>query len=205
MEINQNFVSLRKYSKDPKAIYDLLDAGIKQQTSVYRLAADSKLKELKASNLQSLISEHPNKVELVVGHTGLPGLIPNTKKISLGVYGILDTLSSFDCWMEGSEIERILKLPQVTSASIDIEKSTMLKIMLGMARAAYGYDPSLKKNAATGSNKGSIKYDLEKYGLSIDEETIRKYLKEAAQTHMSGLQGLPKKSRNTNYEVNEAK
>ncbi len=187
MEINQDYVSLRNYSKDSRAIYILLEAGIKKQASVYRLTLDSKLKELKPSNLQSLVSNHPNKVELVIEHTELPGLKPNTKQIGWGVYGVFETLSSLDCWMEESEIEQILKPPQVTSASIEIEKSTMLKMILGMAIAAYDYKPGIEKNGFTGGKKGSIAYDLEKFGFNIDKGTVRKYLKKAARMHNNGL------------------
>lgn len=38
---------------------------------------------------------------------------------------------------------------------------------------------------ATGSNKGSIKADLQRFGLSIDEDTVRKYLNEAAAMYPS--------------------
>ncbi|MGQ3890718.1 hypothetical protein [Legionella sp. CNM-4043-24] len=61
----------------------------------------------------------------------------------------------------------------------ETERKTMLKIILGMAIHAYSYDPSSKRNAATGSNKNSISSALQSLGLDISEDTIRKYLDEA--------------------------
>jgi hypothetical protein len=63
----------------------------------------------------------------------------------------------------------------------ETERNTMLKLILGMAIDAYKYDPGKTRNTATGNNNGSIKTGLEKLGLSLDEKTISKYLKEAAE------------------------
>jgi hypothetical protein len=60
------------------------------------------------------------------------------------------------------------------------ERTTMLKLILGMAIDAYQYDPQSSRNKATGANKGSIHAALSLHGLSVDEDTIRKYLTEAA-------------------------
>jgi hypothetical protein len=60
------------------------------------------------------------------------------------------------------------------------ERSKMLAVILGMAMDKYGYDPQKDRNEATGENNGSIKAALDKYGLTVDVDTIRKYLKEAA-------------------------
>lgn len=60
------------------------------------------------------------------------------------------------------------------------ERVKMLAVILGMALDAYGYTPGANKNAATGGNHGSIQAALEKHGLTVDQDTIRKYLTEAA-------------------------
>ena len=64
---------------------------------------------------------------------------------------------------------------------LSAERGSLLKLVYGMAIKSYGYDPEKTKNPATGTNRGSIAADLEQLGLSIDDETIRKYLKEAEQ------------------------
>lgn len=58
------------------------------------------------------------------------------------------------------------------------ERNQLLKMVLGMALDSYGYQPKAKKNEATGQIVG----DLAKYGIGIDADTVRKYLKEAAET-----------------------
>lgn len=60
------------------------------------------------------------------------------------------------------------------------EKASFQKMLLGMAIAKYGYVPG-KKNSCTGANNTSIHYDLSNLGIHIDEDTIRKHLKDAAQ------------------------
>lgn len=53
------------------------------------------------------------------------------------------------------------------------EKESMLKIIAVMARGGYGHDPNQKKSPTV----GTIHEDALKYGVSLDEDTIRKYLK----------------------------
>lgn len=57
------------------------------------------------------------------------------------------------------------------------ERNTCLKLIIGMAVNGYGYDPT-----ATRSDKPSeVASDLHKLGLSIDPDTVRKWLKEGAE------------------------
>ncbi|MEQ1637651.1 MAG: hypothetical protein ABL903_13250 [Methylococcales bacterium] len=73
------------------------------------------------------------------------------------------------------------ELKEITPTELkETERNTMLKLIIGMAIDAYGYDPNNNRNTATGGNKGSIKAGLEKVGLSADEKTIKKYLDDAA-------------------------
>lgn len=57
------------------------------------------------------------------------------------------------------------------------ERDSMLRIIIGMAVGGYGYDPTASKSAATKEIAG----DVHARGLSIDEDTVRKYLMEARQ------------------------
>jgi hypothetical protein len=56
------------------------------------------------------------------------------------------------------------------------ERETLLKMIIGMAVDAYGYDPQ----ASRSSIPGEIAGHLAGRGISIDEDTVRKWLKEAA-------------------------
>lgn len=57
------------------------------------------------------------------------------------------------------------------------ERDSLLKLAIGMAMAGYNYDPSSKRNSAT----SEIARDLTARGLGLDEDTVRKWLKTAAE------------------------
>ena len=58
----------------------------------------------------------------------------------------------------------------------DKVRDSLLRLVIGMAKANYGYDPEAKKNAAT----NRIQSDLALQGINMSDETIRKYLKQGA-------------------------
>ncbi|MFN3252310.1 hypothetical protein [Roseibium album] len=55
------------------------------------------------------------------------------------------------------------------------ERESLLKLVIGMAIGGYGYDPKASRT----STAKEIVSDLQQRGLSLDEDTVRKYLKEA--------------------------
>jgi hypothetical protein len=57
------------------------------------------------------------------------------------------------------------------------ERESFLKLIVGMAVEQYGYDPKSKRNEAT----AHIRSDLENCGISMDDETILKKLREASE------------------------
>ena len=57
------------------------------------------------------------------------------------------------------------------------EQETLLKMVAAMAMAYYGWDRDALRNTAT----GEIADDLEKVGVSLDPDTIRKWLRTAAE------------------------
>ena len=59
------------------------------------------------------------------------------------------------------------------------ERTSMLKLIIGMAINAYDYDPDKTRNAATGENSNGISSKLLTHGIKIDADTVRKYLTEA--------------------------
>ena len=58
------------------------------------------------------------------------------------------------------------------------ERNTLLKLVIGMAIKGYLYDPMALKSATL----KEIVDDLAELGIAIDNGTVRKYLKEAANT-----------------------
>lgn len=81
-----------------------------------------------------------------------------------------DNLSPFINALPGDESEDLLK---------ESERESLLKMVLGMAVAKYGFDPRRSENDATGKNKEAIWGDLDSLGIAVDPKTIRKHLKEA--------------------------
>jgi len=61
------------------------------------------------------------------------------------------------------------------------ERESLLKLVIGMATAYHGYDPSADRSEIP----GQIVSELDRVGLSIDIGTVRKFLKQ-------GLELLPK-------------
>jgi hypothetical protein len=59
------------------------------------------------------------------------------------------------------------------------ERRKMLTLIIGMAIDSYEYKIDGSRNNATGTNKNSISSRLETHGISITDDTIRKYLAEA--------------------------
>lgn len=57
------------------------------------------------------------------------------------------------------------------------ERETALKLIIGIAVDSYGYDPKAIRSPTAKEISG----DLAKHGISIDEDTVRKWLKEAAE------------------------
>lgn len=67
-------------------------------------------------------------------------------------------------------------LPEGEKPVSETERKSLYKLIFGMAAGRYKYDPSDKKSAAP----AAIKFDLNKNGLAMDEETILKWLRKAA-------------------------
>jgi hypothetical protein len=81
--------------------------------------------------------------------------------------------------VSADDVARLSKKETVKTTFTDNERNTMLRLIIGMAMDAYGYNPNSTRNDATGTNNKSIKAGLERKGINMDDETIRKYLKEA--------------------------
>jgi hypothetical protein len=59
------------------------------------------------------------------------------------------------------------------------ERGTLLRILYGMATQGYKYDPTCKRSAVP----SEIAADCEFAGCSVDADSVRKYLKEAANAY----------------------
>ena len=55
----------------------------------------------------------------------------------------------------------------------------MLKLIIGMAIDGYGYDRNNSRNSLTGGKSNGLSAKLQKHGITISDDTIRKYFKAA--------------------------
>lgn len=56
------------------------------------------------------------------------------------------------------------------------ERDTLLKLVIGMATKGYGFDPKVQRSTVI----PEIAVDLEAAGVTVTDDTVRKYLREAA-------------------------
>jgi hypothetical protein len=84
---------------------------------------------------------------------------------------------------EISRLENILDEKSNTKVNLlERERRTVLKLIITMAAAGYKYDYKSSRTQAASEIAG----DAHRLGLSIDEDTVRKWLKEAAELLASG-------------------
>lgn len=86
-----------------------------------------------------------------------------------------------------SEVERYETAHLVNASGEDKslgkrERDTLLKLILGMAIEGYKYNPEALKSETA----NEISTDLSKHQLNVSDETVRKYLKEAAKLFWPG-------------------
>ena len=85
-----------------------------------------------------------------------------------------------DFWgLRGIAIENhSLVTPNKEKPFSEPERQKMLTLIIGMAIDAYGYNPESNRNSATGDKNG-ISAKIKTRGISVSDDTIRDYLKEA--------------------------
>lgn len=85
-------------------------------------------------------------------------------------------------WTLPPELADVSQPPAAAKPAADppdlstLERNSLLKLVIGMAIHGYGFDP----NAGKGSAPPEIAADLEKLGIGLDADTVRKYLREGA-------------------------
>ncbi|TAL40181.1 MAG: hypothetical protein EPN97_00705 [Alphaproteobacteria bacterium] len=84
-------------------------------------------------------------------------------------YTLIDTNAALK-----KQLQEVAKNPVVLGTK---EKDTLLKLVIGMAVSGYAYDPKAKKNQAT----AEIAQDLKKLGIPLNQDTVKKWLKEGAE------------------------
>lgn len=204
MEKNK-FIQLSKFNNND-AILEFIEAALIGKISLYcQSTKSSEMILVTHKNLQFIHTYFPGRVQITTKDE-IWGVFRGMDQPE-GTRHVRETeiIIPGDLWIKKTEAATILNTPLSSALSnitpvseskntpssesnntstSDYEKSTMLKMILGMAKAAYGFNPGEHRNLATGSKKGSIKADLERMGFEISEDTVRKYLNEAVKKHL---------------------
>lgn len=116
-----------------------------------------------------------------VGYRRKDGKTYNDDVYDLAASGqLLIERKSFDAWAKQFVDSPVLEKPLGTR-----ERDTLLKLVIGMAQGGYGYDPNQAKSTAI----KEIVDDLESRGIGVSDDTVRKFLKEAAATVLPAKPG----------------
>lgn len=90
-------------------------------------------------------------------------------------------------WLAACEIPSVYKFADSKFSKVDSlslkQRQTMLKLIVGMAVRGYSYVPNSTNN---GQVIKEIQTDLDAQGLTLSDDTIRNYLKEAVETVLPG-------------------
>ena len=90
-------------------------------------------------------------------------------------------------WLDACGVQSIYEFTENKSAKSESlsqkERNTMLKLIVGMAVAGYKYSPVSKNN---GDAIKEIQNDLADLDMSLSDDTIRNYLKEAVEKVLPG-------------------
>ena len=81
--------------------------------------------------------------------------------------------------ISAEDVARLSKKETVKTTSTETERQTMLKLIIGMAMDGYSYEPKKPRSDLTGNSNNSLSAKLALKGISISDDTIRKYFNEA--------------------------
>ena len=115
-----------------------------------------------------------------------------------GFYMLDEIIEDDDMKNDGSQKDK--PEPLVCEKWNAKERNKMLGVLLAIAMDKYGFDMDAwskgKNNKATGKAKSqdSIPATCEKYGLDVDEGTIKAYLEKAIELHRDTIEERKKKS-----------
>ena len=76
-----------------------------------------------------------------------------------------------------TDLEAAIADGAINASSATRERDSLLKLVIGMAIGGYGYDPRGMRSPVP----AQIATDLQTRGLSLSDDTIRKYLREGAE------------------------
>ena len=84
-----------------------------------------------------------------------------------------DVISKLQAELQGERAKSAATLPVPIS---ERERESLLKLVIGMAKGGYGYDPKAPRSTTA----KDVASDLLLNGVPLSEDTVRKYMREAA-------------------------
>jgi hypothetical protein len=174
---------------DNKKVEHIIDIALSKKIRIYGVSTrlESQLIPLFTGQIAHIRSNHPNKSTIIIdGDKGSPLYVDPPYDQGWINTGRAIRVSLNELRITTADLKNLDLLPQKQKTDLaERERATLLKIILGMAIDKYGYRPEEEKNPATGTNRNSIYEGLEKAGLSVNDDTIRKYLNEAKSLYCS--------------------
>lgn len=181
MIIYENTVTLGTLNN--KKIEQTVDRALSKKIRLYGVSTrlESQLVPLFTGQIAHIRSNHPNKSTIIIdGDKDSPLYVDPPFDQGWINTGRAIKVSLNELRIAIADLNNPDLLPQKQKTELpERERTTLLKIILGMAIDKYGYRPEEEKNPATGKNRNSIYEGLEKAGLSVNDDTIRKYINEA--------------------------
>lgn len=152
----------------------LMQAESKQLPEFLGLIGIGLLLECDLDAFVEFIKSQPVAIEIRDDQEGIARDEFKRYRQSVGLWPVKDCPLAH--WWPETEKQSL----QMSCDMANSERYSMLKLILGMAMDAYGYDPtSDKRQKATGENNGSIHAALLRHGIFVSNETIKKYMDEA--------------------------
>jgi hypothetical protein len=131
-------------------------------------------KQDQATSLQETLSKALNLIDVLKGHE--EQLISENGELADAVTEVIKARDAAEA--RGAELQSRLDAGLQTEKPVSLrERESLLKLVIGMATAGYKYDGKAPRNTAT----SEIASDLEQLGIGLDVDTVRKWLREAAE------------------------
>jgi hypothetical protein len=130
--------------------------------------------EDKMASLQEAFSKALNLVDVLKDRN--EQLMLENEKLADAISEVIEERDAAEA--RGAELQSRLDAGLQTEKPISLrERESLLKLVIGMATAGYKYDGKAPRNTAT----SEIASDLEQLGIGLDVDTVRKWLREAAE------------------------
>ena len=148
------------------------------QPSVYIIWAKQSGYEIPADLESAIVNNAAHTTDWKLEHDKLKEVMAEKLRLTEARLHDIETEAANATQCKDTRIEQLkAQLEEATAKPLGTrERETLLKILIGMAVGGYGHDTKSSRS----STVSEITSDLEKVGLSVSDDTVRKWLNEAA-------------------------